>query len=74
METDGIKNLFTTLPTPTMVSNQATLQKLEREAYANIITGQKPASSFDEFVAQYRRLGGDRIVQEVNEWWKSRGK
>ncbi|HEY3109000.1 MAG TPA: hypothetical protein VGL23_09620 [Chloroflexota bacterium] len=74
METDGIKNLFTTLPTPTMVSNQATLQKLEREAYANIITGQKPVGSFDEFVAQYRRLGGDRIVQEVNEWWKSRGK
>jgi putative aldouronate transport system substrate-binding protein len=74
METDGIKNLFTTLPTPTIVSNQATLQKLEREAYANIITGQKPVSSFDEFVAQYRRLGGDKIMQEVNEWWKSRAK
>ena len=74
METDGVKNLFTTLPTATMVSNQATLQKLEREAYANIITGQKPVASFDEFVAQYRRLGGDKIVQEVNEWWKSRGK
>jgi putative aldouronate transport system substrate-binding protein len=68
-EQEGIKNLFTTLPTKTMVSSQTTLQKLEEETYAGIITGQKPLSAFDDFVAQWKKLGGDQVIQEVNEWW-----
>jgi putative aldouronate transport system substrate-binding protein len=31
-----------------------------------IITGAQPLSYFDEFVTQWRRLGGDIITAEVN--------
>ena len=68
-EADGIKNLFTTLPTPTMVQMEATLMKLNDESLISIISGEKPLSFFDEYVAQWKKLGGDKITKEVNDWW-----
>jgi hypothetical protein len=71
-EEEGIKDLLNTLPTPTMVAMEATLRKLEEETYATIITGQKPLTAFDDFVVQWKKLGGDKIIGEVNTWWKSK--
>ena len=46
---------------------QADLDKVEDEMYLKIITGEKPIEYFDEFVAQWKALGGDVITQEVQE-------
>ena len=71
---EGIKNLFNALPTPTMVAKGSTLQKLEDEAFTAIITGNGRASTtFQTFVSQWKRLGGDKITHDVNEWWARSG-
>ena len=68
-EADGIKNHFLTVPTRTMERAGASLDGLEAETYINIINGQEPLDRFDAFVEEWRSGGGDRITDEVNEWW-----
>lgn len=48
------------------------LQKLESETFLNIIVGDTPVSSFDAFVAEWKKSGGDLITQEVNVIVRSR--
>jgi putative aldouronate transport system substrate-binding protein len=57
---------FTTVPTPTMIERKSTLDKLQNETFINIILG-NTIDSFDSFVADWKRLGGDDITKEVNE-------
>ncbi len=68
-EEDGIRNHFTTFPTRTMERAGASLDGLEAEIFVNIITGQAALDDFDTFVEDWRGGGGDRITDEVNEWW-----
>ena len=44
----------------------------EANGHLATITGQKPLTAFDDFVAQWKKLGGDKIIGEVNTWWKSK--
>lgn len=44
---------------------KATLDKLEDEMYLQIIVGDKPVEYFDEFVNQWKSLGGDTLTEEV---------
>jgi putative aldouronate transport system substrate-binding protein len=39
--------------------------------FTTIITGSKPLSAFDEFVGQWKKLGGDKITDEVNRWYET---
>jgi len=57
---------FIKSPTETMTIKNATLQKLEIQTYTNIIMGQS-LDTFDKFVADWKKLGGDQITAEVNE-------
>jgi putative aldouronate transport system substrate-binding protein len=34
--------------------------------------GAAPVDEFDKFVDQWRKLGGDEITKEVNDWQKSK--
>jgi len=43
------------------------LYKLENETYLKIIMGEEPLDYFDEFVEQWKALGGAEITQEVND-------
>jgi len=61
---------FTGFPTPTMIDRESFLHDLQNEVFINIILG-SPLEEFDRFVEQWRLLGGDRITQEVNEWYHS---
>lgn len=63
---------FTGVPTPTMIDQDKFLHHLQNEMYINIILGD-PLEEFDRFVEQWLMLGGERITQEVNEWYQSRG-
>ncbi len=73
-ENEGIKNMFNALPTPTMISVGATIQKLVQQTFIGIIKGDTPVSAFDGYVEQWKKLGGDKMTQEVNDWWKTHAK
>lgn len=51
--------------TATMESRWASLQTLEDETFMKIIMGVAPLDSFDQFVEEWRRRGGDQILSEV---------
>ncbi|MBB6672520.1 extracellular solute-binding protein [Cohnella nanjingensis] len=53
--------------TETMTTKGATLGKLQQETINKIIMGAAPLDSFDQFVKDWKRLGGDQITAEVNE-------
>jgi putative aldouronate transport system substrate-binding protein len=53
--------------TRTMETKWATLEKLENETFLKIIVGDLPVSAFDDFVAQWKKLGGDQITAEVSD-------
>lgn len=42
---------------------------LNQEAYVAIVTGAQPIDYFDTFVSEWKRLGGDAIAQEVQEYF-----
>jgi putative aldouronate transport system substrate-binding protein len=63
-------NEFYSTPTPTMMDKWSTLTKLESEVFTKIIMGESIAS-FDEFVKKWHSLGGDEIIQEVNNWYNN---
>ncbi|MBP3965885.1 extracellular solute-binding protein [Paenibacillus lignilyticus] len=54
--------------TPTMVEKQGVLDKLQNETFTKIIMGAAPIEEFDKFVEQWKKLGGDQITSEVNDW------
>lgn len=60
---------FITTPTPAMVKKKPTLEKLEDEMIHKIMQGAS-LDEFDAFVEKWKKLGGDEITEEVNEWYK----
>jgi len=67
-----VSNEFYGTPTPTMVERGSTLKEMEHEAYTKIIMGAAPVDDFDKFVSDWKKLGGDAITAEVNEWASSK--
>lgn len=54
--------------TPTMTDKWTTLDKLEKEVFTKIIMGSASLDEFDQFVADWNKLGGKAILQEINAW------
>ena len=52
--------------TDTMRSVWWKLKEMQKQAYLEIITGEKPLDYFDTFVEQWYQTGGEQILQEVN--------
>jgi putative aldouronate transport system substrate-binding protein len=63
-----ILDKFVGAPTPTMVERESTLEKLQDEVFVKIILGES-IETFDKFVTDWKKLGGEQITQEVNEWY-----
>lgn len=66
--TEGKVNTVQTLhygDTPTMKLKWWKLKKLEKEAYLEIVMGEKPLDYFDEFVQKWYEQGGKEITQEM---------
>ncbi|WP_371825352.1 extracellular solute-binding protein [Paenibacillus soyae] len=59
---------FVAAPTPTMVERKSTLEKLQDETFVKIILGE-PIDAFDKFVDDWKKLGGDQMTQEANDWY-----
>ncbi|WP_158560382.1 extracellular solute-binding protein [Paenibacillus contaminans] len=62
---------FIGVPTSAMVQKRTFLDKMELETMIKIITG-APIEQFDQFVTEWKSMGGDLITQEVNEWYKNK--
>ncbi|NBC69710.1 extracellular solute-binding protein [Paenibacillus sacheonensis] len=69
-----LSNEFYGSPTPTMIEKGAFLKQQEIEAFTKIIMGAAPADDFDKFVENWKQLGGDKITEEVNEWYATKSK
>lgn len=63
---------FVGAPTETMIEKQNILNNLQIDAFLDIIQG-RPLSGFDNFVAQWNKLGGEQITAEVNDWYAEKG-
>lgn len=63
----GMPNRFYGAPTKAMTEKMAALRAMENEVITKIIMG-APVDSFDSFVTEWKRMGGDNITREVNEW------
>jgi putative aldouronate transport system substrate-binding protein len=59
-------------PTPTMVEKDSTLKKMELETFTKIVMGEASIDEFDDFVSDWKKLGGDVITEEVAAWHKSK--
>lgn len=64
-QTEEIKTYYFA-ETDTMRSVWWKLKEMQKQAYLEIITGEKPLDSFDTFVEQWYATGGEQILQEVN--------
>lgn len=62
-------NEFYGSPTETQVEKGPQLDKLLDETFTKIIMGAAPISEFDKFVDSWKKLGGDDITKEVNDWY-----
>ncbi len=64
-----LRNSFYGSPTATMGEKGGTLGTLLTETFTKIIMGAASIDEFDKFVEDWKKLGGDQITQEVNEWY-----
>ncbi|GIP29828.1 hypothetical protein J23TS9_49580 [Paenibacillus sp. J23TS9] len=63
------QNKFYGAPTPTMVEKREILNRKRDEIFMKIIMNQVSIDEFDKFVTEWKKLGGDDITKEVNEWY-----
>ena len=72
LERNGIINDMNFGPaTETMIARQSTLDQLRDEVIIQIITGQRSVESFEDFINDWHQLGGQDIINEINEWFDS---
>jgi len=64
-----MQNQFYVAPTATMVEKGAILSSKRDEMIMKIIMNQVPVDEYDKFVEDWKKLGGDQITKEVNEWY-----
>jgi putative aldouronate transport system substrate-binding protein len=65
-----VSDRYTAAPTETMSDFLSTLKAMQNEVFTKIILGDAPIESFDRFVSDFYALGGQRITDEVNSWYR----
>ncbi|MBD0380905.1 extracellular solute-binding protein [Paenibacillus sedimenti] len=63
-----MKTEFYGAATPTMAEKQSSLDKLQQETFTKIIMGTSSIDEFNTFVDNWKKLGGEAIIKEVNDW------
>lgn len=58
-------------PTQTIGEKWGILEAKQIEIMSKIIMGSVNVDEYDKFVAEWKRLGGDQITTEVNEWYQT---
>ena len=66
---------FYGISTPAMSSKGAIMAQEVEEYYLKVIMGEKDIdSTWDAFVSSWRRIGGDDVTAEVNDWYAKQAK
>ncbi|MGO4375762.1 hypothetical protein AB4Z21_34440, partial [Paenibacillus sp. MCAF20] len=65
-----VQDKFVGSPTKTMITTMTTLNKLREETFYKIIMGNSTTDEFESFVQSWKKLGGEQITKEVNEWYE----
>lgn len=65
----GMSDEFYGVPTPAMAEKTPALDKMRDEVFTKIILGAPVDATFDQFVKDWKALGGDEITKEVNAWY-----
>mgnify|MGYP000971701104 CR=1 FL=1 len=70
LDSDSIKyNEFFGIPGPVAIEKGSTMDKLENEIFTKIVMDAAPISDFDKFAEQWKKIGGDDLTKEVNDWY-----
>lgn len=64
-------SMFTGAPTETMKSHGQALDKILAEGFNKIVYGEVAIEEFDNIIAKWKKSGGDKVTEEVNEWYDS---
>ncbi|MGG3836844.1 extracellular solute-binding protein [Paenibacillus thiaminolyticus] len=67
-----VVNEFYGTATPTMTEKSASLNKMTDEMFTKIIMGSAPLSEFEKYAESWKKLGGQDITDEVNEWYANK--
>ena len=54
-----------------MATYGTTLSFMQNDAFLKIIMSETSLDTFDTFVSDWKRQGGDEITQEVNAWYQA---
>ncbi|KRF05508.1 hypothetical protein ASG89_20485 [Paenibacillus sp. Soil766] len=65
-----IPQAYTGANTATMQSKGGLLVKLEGDTFISMVYGKKSVDDFDNFVKEWKGLGGEEITKEVNDWYQ----
>lgn len=65
-----IPQAYTGANTATMQSKGGLLVKLEGDTFISMVYGKKSVDEFDNFVKEWKSLGGEEITKEVNDWYQ----
>ena len=60
---------YNAIPTDAMVEKFPTLDKLAMETIVKIITGDAPVDSYDQFLENWYKLGGEEVTAEAQAWY-----
>ena len=63
-----------TLPGPVELEKGSDLERRKYEVFAKILAGQLPISAFDDWVVEWRKNGGDQIIEERSNSYAERVK
>jgi len=66
-----LSNAFLGGATASMQKYQASLDAMQATVFTKIILNDAPITEFDKFVENWKSTGGDKITEEVNEWYAS---
>ncbi len=64
-------NKFYGAATDAMATYGTTLSFMQNDAFLKIIMSETSLDTFDTFVSDWKRQGGDEITQEVNAWYQA---
>ncbi|MFC5404376.1 extracellular solute-binding protein [Cohnella soli] len=67
-------NGFYGAPGPVMLEKRPILDAKMNEVFVKIIMNQVSIDEFDKFVEEWKKLGGDEMTKEVNEWYAGTAK
>ena len=67
----AVFNEYKAPPTEEMAKVAADMGKLENETFNAIVVGNQPLDSFDDFVKEWKAVGGDIWTAGVNDWYKT---